>query len=473
MFRTDRTTDRQLFAFTPRDLIADQSDVWLYIDLFDQLDLEDFDADYVSQGQPGLDPRLVLRSIFYGLTHGIASGKRLADVCRHDNRYIVLSGEQFPNTATLNRFVVRHGARLEALFVQIVRLAQKMGLAKLGRVAIDGTRLKGKTSKHKAMSYERMQAAIEVIKAELAKLKEDLSKENAQASSRHEDQLPAEIARREKRLAKIQAAKKALEDEADDEVVKPTAQKSFHDLEALPLASKNKEFIYGYNGQAVVDDTSQIIVACDLHDSSSDSQALTPLLAQVQDNCGQSAAEVLADAGYRGPDNLRAIEAQGGTPFVATGKGEDLGEQTLLEQIQPGDNPHVYQCIAGKTLPIKSRNSDGSTVLQVPGRFCNNCPLRDFCAIYKRRGKRVKIPAAADREIQSRNLARLRSDEGREVYRRRKVIVEPAFGNIKNKGMKILVKGKQRVRTWWRMACTAHNLEKIARHLAMTTAAPA
>ena len=133
MFRTDRTTSRQLFTFTPRDLVSEESDVWLYVDLFDQLDLEPFDSDYVSQGHAGIDPALILRSIFYGLTHGIASGKRLGDACQHDNRYIVLSGEQFPDTSTLNRFVVRHGERIEALFVEIVRLAQKMGLAKLGR----------------------------------------------------------------------------------------------------------------------------------------------------------------------------------------------------------------------------------------------------------------------------------------------------------------------------------------------------
>jgi transposase len=461
MFRSDQTQHRQLFAFTPRDLVADTSDVWLYIDLFDLLDLEAFDSDYVSQGQPGIEPKLMLRSIFYGLTHGVVSGRRLADICRNDNRYIVLCGEQAPDTATLNRFVVRHAKRIEDLFVQIVRLAQKMGLAKLGRVAIDGTRLKGKTSKHKAMSYERMLKAIETIKSELSKLRVDLATENHKSASEQDDSLPDEISRREKRLAKIQAAKAALEAEAEATEIKPTAQKSFHDHDALPLANKNKEFIYGYNGQAVVDAKSQIIVACDLHDSSSDSKAMEPMLIQVKNNCETTAAEVLADAGYRGASNLQKVEGQGSTPFIALGKGEHAQAETLLEQVEPTGERDAYRCMAGALLPVSSRHADGSLDIQVRGSFCRSCEFQDTCAIFKRRGRQIRLPAPAAFAALRRNFSRLRSDDGRAVYRRRKAIVEPVFGNIKNKGLKILVRGKSRVRLWWRMACTAHNIEKI------------
>src|SRR5437764_10305175 len=103
MFQTDRTVDRQLFAFTPRDLVAADSDAWLYIDLFYQLDIEAFDCDYVSQGQAAKDPRLMLRTIFYGLTHGMVSGRKLAEACRNDNRYVVLSGDTRPDCRTLHR----------------------------------------------------------------------------------------------------------------------------------------------------------------------------------------------------------------------------------------------------------------------------------------------------------------------------------------------------------------------------------
>ena len=121
MFRSDLTGQPQMFAFTVRDLVAEDSDAWLYLDLFDRLDLSAFYADYVSQGQPGIDPKLMIRTIFYGLAHGIVSGRKLAEACRNEVRYIVLSGEQRPDFRTLHRFVERHHERLEALFVQVVR----------------------------------------------------------------------------------------------------------------------------------------------------------------------------------------------------------------------------------------------------------------------------------------------------------------------------------------------------------------
>ena len=114
-----------MFAFTVRDLVAENSDVWLYIDLFDRLDLSTFFADYVSQGQPGIDPKLMIRTVFYGLAHGVVSGRKLAEACRSEVRYLVLSGEQRPDFRTFHRFVERHHERLEALFAQVVRLAQK------------------------------------------------------------------------------------------------------------------------------------------------------------------------------------------------------------------------------------------------------------------------------------------------------------------------------------------------------------
>jgi septal ring factor EnvC (AmiA/AmiB activator) len=154
----------------------------------------------------------------------------------------VLSGDSRPDCRTFHRFLCRHQERVAALFVQIVRLAMTMGLVKLGRVAIDGSRFKADTSKHKAMSYDRMEKAVAEITAELDTLKASLAKENAAEASCQdgENQLPAEIARRKARLAKIAAAKATLEAEAE---VDKKAQKSLADHDVLPLGGKGS-FIY-------------------------------------------------------------------------------------------------------------------------------------------------------------------------------------------------------------------------------------
>lgn len=472
MFQADLTLDRQLFAFTPRDLVAEDSDVWLYVDLFDQLDLGAFTDDYVSQGQAAKHPCLMLRTIFYGLTHGMVSGRKLADACRNDNRYVVLSGDTRPDCRTFHRFLVRHEERLAALFAQIVRLASAMGLVQLGRVAIDGSRFKANTSKHKAMSYDRMQKAIAEITAELATLKAELAKENAQEATGldNEARLPSEIARREVRLAKIEAAKTALEAEAGDDEVEKKAQKSFADHDALPLGGKGG-FIYGYNAQAAVDEASQIIVAAELHDSAADSQALPALLDKVEETCGKTPDEVLADAGYMSAANVADVEGRGAMPLIAPGKGEQVAGVSLAEQLTPTSVPGEYLCPAGKPVPVKSKRSDGTTELKLPGRFCNNCPLREGCHLHPKRGKTFKVPAEADRETLARHHARMREEASRAAYRRRKVICEPVFGNLKNKGMKILVRGRGKVAAWWKLAAAAHNVEKIVGHMGSMAAA--
>lgn len=466
MFRTDLTKQRSIFAFTVRDFVAEKSDVWLYVDLFDHLDLEDFDADYVSQGKEGVEPKLILRAMFYGLTHGIASCRKLGDVCCNDNRYIVLSGEQYPAARTFQRFIIRHATRLDALFVQVVKLAQEMGLAKLGRVAFDGSRFKASTSKHKAMSFGRMDQAMTQIREELAKLKEDLRRANANEDGGNDSMLPEEITRREKRLAKIKAAKERLEKDHNAQPVPDKAQKSFADHDALPMAKQGEEFMYGYNCQAAVDSENQIIVAADLHDAPNDYQALPGLLSQTEENCGAKAEAVLADCGYRSSENLAAIEANGATSYVALGKGENLPAQDVRACINVGvdESGNIsVTCPAGINMSIKNRHADGSIGVRLPKRACGKCPLRAECPLSPLTQKMIHLPKPEHLNAVMGNHTRMQSNDGQQIYRRRKVIVEPVFGNIKNKGMKILVRGRSKVRTWWRMACTAHNMEKIVR----------
>lgn len=474
MFRTDLTQQRSLLAFTVRDFVADDSDVWLYVDLFDHLDLEDFDADYVSQGKEGIEPKLMLRSLFYGLTHGIASGRKLGDVCCNDARFLVLSGEQRPTARTFQRFIVRHTARLDTLFVQVVNLAQTMGLASLGRVALDGSRFKANTSKHKAMSAGRMDQSMAQIREELAKLKADLEQTNASEDGGRESSLPDEIKRREQRLAKIKAAKEAIEKDYAGETVPEKAQKSFADHDALPMAKQGDAFQYGYNCQAAVDGDNQIIVAADLHDAPNDYQALPGLLAQTEENCGANAEAVLADTGYRSAENLAAIEAAGSTSYIALAKGEDPASQDVRANIVVAVDESgevAVHCHAGQVMSVKNRHADGSIGVRLPKRACQKCLMREQCPLQKLTQNSIHLPKPEHFGAVMGNHSRMQSDDGKAIYRRRKVIVEPVFGNIKNKGIRILVRGKDKVRTWWRMACTAHNLEKIVGAIARSAAA--
>ena len=109
-------------------------------------------------------------------------------------------------------------------------------------------------------------------------------------------------------------------------------------------------------------------------------------------------------------------------------------------------------------------------MIQLSEDFCAGCPLQATCQLNKKTNltKTITIVPEALRQTRCKNLARLRDTKGKEIYRRRKAIVEPVFGNIKsNKGMRILVNGRRKVDLWWKMAATAHNLEKIVRFMAV------
>ena len=463
-FIPDLTESPQIFAFTVRELVPDDSDVWLYIDLFRELDLSDFDSDYSSQGGAAMAPEIMLRSIFYGLTHGIVSGRKLAAMCRSDLRLMVLSGESRPDARTFHRFLIRHESRLMQLFAEIVQVAQRMGLVDLGHVSIDGSRFKASTSKHKAMSHDRMTKAVEQLERDLSELRSSLAEENAKSGTQGDDTLPEEIAHKTRRLEKIRLAKEALEKEKAEKL-EPQHQKSFNDHDALPMSGKGKGFEYGYNCQAAVDSVHQIVVGATVHDNQSDAGAAEELLKDIEASCSENPKVVSADAGYNNDRDLKAIEGVGAESLVATGKGEAGTTSSVVDQLVPGEGKHEFSCINGKMIPIKTKHKDGSTTLQFPGTFCNGCPLKEFCKVKAKKGKPFKLAPKDVHERKRVNRARTRSEAGKEAYKKRKVIVEPVFGNIKNKGLKILVTGNRNVCRWWKMTTTAHNIEKIVGHL--------
>ena len=193
------------------------------------------------------------------------------------------------------------------------------------------------------------------------------------------------------------------------------------------------------------------------------------MLDKVEENCGKNADEVLADSGYQSGENLKDVEARGSTPYIAKNQGEKLSEETVSEQVIWTGEDHLYECLSGRQLPVKNRPSDGGTLVFIPDGFCDGCPLQGECQLYKRReNKTITIMPEENRIAFVKNIQRLRSDEGQAVYRRLGAIVEPVFGNIKtNKAMRILVKGRKKVAAWWKMAATAHNIEKVIGRMAV------
>jgi transposase len=403
-------------------------------DTVDALDLSAFHARYAGGGprnQP-FHPAMMVKVLLYGYATGVFSSRKLAKKLHEDVAFRVLGAGNFPAHRTLCDFRALHLEELSALFVQVVKLARECGLVKLGAIAVDGTKVKANASRHKAMSYQRMVQAEAGLKEEIGALLER-ARETDEAEKREPDgDIPAELARREARLAVIEAAKARMEarqreaDTArgrspDDErrprhpdgaprrggqyqrdfgVPADREQESFTDPDSRIMKHAGGSFEQSYNGQTAVDAEHQIIVAAELSDNASDSGQLPSLLEAVERNLGGLPAQALADAGYR--------------------------SEAVLEKLA-----------------------------QTP------------CEVMVALGREGRENAAIDAERYPHTAAmaaRLQTEEGKRAYRRRKAIVEAPNGWIKAVlGFRqFSLRGIEKARAEWKLVCMALNLRRMA-----------
>jgi transposase/IS5 family transposase len=302
-------------------------------DTVDNLDLSAFHARYGTGGsrnQP-FNPAMMVKVLVYAYATGVFSSRKIAKKLHEDVAFRVLGADNFPAHRTIRDFRALHLNEFTELFVQVVRLAREMGLVKLGTIAVDGTKIKANASRHKAMSYGRMQTAEAELKVQITALVKKAASTDEAEKNEPDLDIPAEIERRQARLAAIVAAKARLEERQrqsdtqrgrtpDDErrpkdkdgkpkggkpyqrdfgVPAPKAQDSFTDPDARIMKRAGGGFDYSYNAQTAVDETAHIIVAAEVVNTSSDVQQLPMVLKAVKEHTGSPAAQVLADAGYR------------------------------------------------------------------------------------------------------------------------------------------------------------------------------
>jgi transposase/IS5 family transposase len=426
----------QLFPPSPRDWLPEGHLAYFVMDVVRELDLADIHAHYERElrGYPPYHPQMMVALLVYGYSVGVASSRKIERKTYEDVAFRVIAAGHHPDHTAISEFRRIHLETLAGLFVQVLRLCQQAGLVKLGHVALDGTKVKANASKHKAMSYERMKAKEKELREKVKALlqaaeNEDAYEDQKYGVSRRGDELPEELQRTKSRLAKIRAAKKALEEEAreqagpkDDDDEPPGARLPSHRIptekDGTPTAKAQRNFtdadsriqksgdgfVQGYNAQAAVDEGHQIIVGQALTNQPPDVEHLAPVLEQVVENCGRAPEIVTADAGYFSEENVHAAEALGADPHIATGRRKH-------DEARPN----------------------------VRGR-----PPRALTA----------------KQRMARKLATLK---GAAAYARRKWVVEPVFGQIKQgRGLRqLLLRGLAKARGEWALICATHNLRKL------------
>src|ERR1700729_3482637 len=325
----------------------------------EHLDLSEIVASYKSGlGQPPFDPRMMTALLLYAYCSGLYSSRRIAKACAERVDFMMIVAHDAPDFRTIADFRKRHLPPLGRLFLQVLKLAEKAGLAKLGHVALDGTKIKANASKHKAMSYERMKKREAELKAEVACMlaaaeAADVQEDEIFGKDKRGDEMPDWASDRAKRLAKIQEAMAALEADAKlaaeeerrieaekqqqrnaegrkkpgkpaaplPDQPDPKAQRNFTDPDSRIMKSK-EGFVRAYNAQAAVDAEAQIIVAHELTQSAVDCGQLVAMTDAIENNLGRKPEQASADSGYCSEPNLKALVARGIDGYVAPGRAQ-------------------------------------------------------------------------------------------------------------------------------------------------------
>lgn len=431
-----------LFPPSPHDWLPQGDLVYFLLDTVATLDLTPIFAHYERErrGQPPFHPRMMVALLLYCYATGTRSSRKVMRRCHVDVACRIIVGEDIPDFRTISDFRKIHLARLEALFVEVLKLCALAGLARVGTIAIDGTKVKANASRHKAMSYDRMKAEEERLKQEIVKLlaeaeATDTAEDIQHGPDRRGDELPEELARRQSRLAMILAARKLLEERARTEAAEeatrreaegkppaktppaeavpgPKDQINFTDPESRIMKASNKGWDQCGNAQAVCNED-QIILAADVTDQANDVRQVVPMIDQVQANLAGAGIDdaieaALGDAGYYSEANATALAGRGIEAYLAT-----------------------------------ERLKHHEKIAAAP---------------------RGRIPAGLTPK--QRMARKLRTKKGRAMYAKRKGMIEPIFGQLKQVlGFRqFSLRGLASMRGEWRLMATVHNLLKLWRH---------
>lgn len=465
----------ELFATNVFDLLSEGHDCFLFADLITQLDTREAEAHYSPLGQRAYDPRQLIGILIYSYSRGVFSSRQIEQRCREDLGFLYIAGLNCPNFRVLSDFRKTHGALLHSCFVQTVKLALELNLASLAHISLDGSKFKANSSRHKAMSYKGLKEREKQLGAEIEELVKQAAREDEQEDQQYHDRTGYEVADdlkfKKDRLAKIQAAKAQLEareqERYPDKKIEDKKQISFADNDAN-IMGKRGNMDYAYNAQISVDSDRQIIVGQHLSGLANDFGEVAEALDELERNCQTLPDKMSMDNGYYSGDNLAELEQRDVEAYVATSR-EDKSAQPLEHSTRPlvkadfryDEEGDLFVCPMGKQLELKRQDKSGRRVYSAAAGACRECPMRDRCCKSKQDKGRT-ITSAAGEEERQRMVQRMEQPESREIYDRRKVIVEPVFGNIKNSGFRgFSLRGKVKVAGEFSLVCLTHNLKKI------------
>lgn len=463
MGRQIRADYEQQLMFPPsvEDWIGSDHPARFIRDFVDSLDLEamGFHVPDPGPGRPGFAADLLLKVWLYGYLNRIRATRRLEKACREHMGLIWLTGMNVPDHNVLWRFVDANKKVLSQVFKQSVKVAFKCEMVGMAIHAIDGTKIKSKSSWNKMRSSEGLEKMQERLDRSVADFMTEIERQEQEGSGEY--RLPLSMHSALKRKDKIQ---KALTELKESEL------KRVHHCEPEARLMKNRRNVdLSYNGQAAADKDNGIIVAADVVNDGSDNGQLVPMLDKVKENLGVTAKANLADGGYFSGSQIGLAEERQYDVLLNPPSSETAASKSSKNQVYH-TNQFVYDegrdcciCPRGEELPylttkVRGKNKNGFRVYRCRKHRC--CPYRSECTTSKQ-GREVEI--SVHHKAIERQRAKREQPKNKQLLSRRKAIIEPVFAWIKRQlgFTRWTVTGLERVRAQWALICTTINLMKL------------
>ena len=448
-----------LFPANLMDFIKKDDLCMVVDDVVNSLDLSCLYAKVSPEGNTAYHPKMMLKVLFYAYASGIFSSRNIAKALGENVTFIYLAAWQRPNFRTINNFRSNNKQQIEDLFVQIVQLCQQLNMVKLGHISIDGSKFKANAADRKTYDKKRIEREIKGILDQADK--QDQLEDDLYGSDKTGDELPEHIRDRKQRIEKLKQIQQQLDKEGKKKLNATDTDAAFMKTTGGVKTS--------YNAQAAVDEDVQVIVAADVTNQASDVEQLLPMIEQTEQNTDASIDKLSADSGYSTADNLDKLQSYDIDAYIPDDiyQGRRRGKKVLpfdKDNFIYDQSADVFICPAGKLLQfwhIKREPKADYRIYRC--RQCDSCQHFGQCTTSKR-GRSVWRRIVDDKIKAMRS--KLDSESGKAIYARRRHIVEPVFGHIKNvlgfTGFSL--RGLQKVNAEFKIVAIAHNLKKISRY---------
>ncbi len=477
-FKASPTEYKQhvLFPSNIFTLLPEDHECHVYKLLFEQIDTSALEQKYSHIGQNAYHPKLIVSILIYAYSRGVYSSREIEKRCNEDLSFLFIAEMNCPNFRVLSDFRKDNAVFFHDCFKQTVKLAIELKLASLGHISLDGSKFKASSSKHKAMSYKRLKEQEEKLTTEIDELIKKASRcdeaENQAYQEKTGYEIPEDLKHKESRLEKVKAAKAALEQREKTlnpgKAIEDKKQISFADTEAR-LMGKNGDVDYRYNGQISVDSDNQIIVGQHVSQQANDMQEVKPALESIEESAGKLPERMSLDNGYMTGRNLETLDESPVDVYIATNKGEKVHKDPLAESTRQlvkadfdyDENQDQFTCPGGQQLVLIREGKDGTKTYQGSSQTCDACSYKARCCQSKK-GEARTIKTDDKEPLRQKMNAKMEETGSKAIYKDRKVIVEPVFGQIKNRGFRgFSLRGIEKVAGEFSLVCATHNLKKI------------